>query len=102
MRRSREVKLGLVSATAALLIGCGQGQYRQCVDQNQVVVNDRYCQQPTPYPYRWYYYSRGSRMYAPSGGHATGGSYSAPASSGTTRGVFGGTAEGHGAGGAGE
>jgi hypothetical protein len=95
VKRSKEVKLGLLSSTAAILIGCGPGQHRQCVDQNQVVVDDRYCQQPNSYPYRWYYYS-GGRMYATQGSRATGGSFSAPASSGTVRGVFGGTAEGAG------
>jgi len=85
------VKLGLLSATAAILIGCGPGQHRQCVDQNQVVVDDRYCRQPNPYPYRWYYYS-GRRM--SSGSRATGGSFGAPPRSGTVRGMFGGTAEG--------
>lgn len=116
MKRSKDIKLGLLAATAAALAGCGtvnQPHYdvrRQCVDTNQVVVDDRYCRQTSGgtsvghvYPYRWYYYGGGSP--GPYGSRAAGGSYSAPAasaaSSGTVRGVFGGTAAGHGFGGGG-
>lgn len=118
MKRTKEVRLGLLASTAAMMMGCGPQQpphydvHRQCVDQNQVVVADRYCEQQNgatstfdSSPYRWYYYGGGyyyghSTTYipVPFGSRASGGSFSPPAvaSSGTVRGVFGGTAEGHG------
>jgi hypothetical protein len=119
MKRSKEIRLGLLASTAAALIGCdSQPHYdvhRQCVDANQVVVDNRYCEQqprgtPMGYPYRWYYYggsNYGHSIYvpAPFGQRASGGSFASPAGSpsGTVRGMFGGTAEGHGfGGGAGE
>jgi len=88
-----------VSSVAALE-GCSSRQ--QCVDQNNFVVDDRYCNgqfTPGSYSYRWYSHS---------GSYAPIGSSVSASSSGTAHGVFGGAgdaaghASGHGGGGGGE
>jgi len=66
-RRSQKIDLKLVTlvASAAVLNQCGSRAYhrdwQQCVDQNNVVVEDRLCDQPQPispspfYHYHWLY-----------------------------------------------
>jgi len=119
MRRSSSVVAPLlVSAAAAMLSGCGP-EMQRCVDQQNHVVDPKFCQNLPPAaqqggggmpyfsPYRFYYggmggYGFGSVVsgggYVPSAGH----SYSI--TNGTTRGGFGSLFSGEGAhgGGAGE
>ncbi len=105
MRRSTQVVAPiLVSAAAAILTGCAP-EMQRCVDQQNHVVDPKFCQnlppaaaqQSNPHipillPYRYYYgggggYGYGSIVsggsYAPAPGHA----YSL--TKGTTRGGFG-------------
>jgi hypothetical protein len=125
VKRSKDLQLGLLLSVAAATLatsGCGGSNLmaRRCVDGNGLIAEDGRCTDqdrsgPIPpgggYPYRWYY--GGPVGYVPVGQQASGGSYEAPAgatsfsqpTSGTTvRGVFGGSAGGHGeaGGGAGE
>ena len=62
-KRSKSVDIGFVSfVAAAALAGCNPFQsyhrdWQQCVDQNNVVVDDRYCDSPTsPRPGGFYYH----------------------------------------------
>lgn len=79
MKKSSLVSLGLTSAMAIALMGCDDDrrEAQRCVDQNGLVVDDKYCQQQpvTPgggdYVDHWYY---GGRGYYP-GETAAGGSY---------------------------
>jgi hypothetical protein len=117
VRRTKELHIGLLASIAAATLamagcrGCGTSHAvsRRCVDGSVTVVEDRYCDGPVStsgsYPYRWYY--GGSSSYARTGQSVAGGSFDKPAgasagshsvSSGSVRGVFGGSA-GHGAGG---
>jgi hypothetical protein len=106
MRRSAQLTAPLLASTAALLLsGCGP-EMQRCVDQQNHVVDPKFCQnlpaaqQPqngqgigyVPMPYRYYYggyggYGLGSTVsgggYVPASGH----SYSL--TSGTSRGGFG-------------
>jgi len=67
-KRSKNVEIGFVSfVAAAALAGCDSQQayhrdWQQCVDRNNVVVDDRYCDNyqrsyPGPY-YHWLYAPR--------------------------------------------
>jgi hypothetical protein len=87
MKRSRAVQLILLASATA---GCAR---RQCVDERDIVVADRYCQQPyIPTGHGYRYYSGGFfSSNTPVG--------SSVRSSGTMRGVFGGAGEGAHAGG---
>jgi hypothetical protein len=116
MKRSRAIQLTLVTSMASLLVSCDNRPARYCVDNNQVVTDDKYCEDPSAshYGYRWYY--GGSHGPVANGTHLTGGSYSAPSRGFTTpsgesgevstRGVIGSAGEaasgGHGGEGAGE
>lgn len=102
------MKIGFVSmVAAAALAGCNSQDayhrdWQQCVDQHDVVVEDRYCDQTghlggTPY-YHWWY---ASRPYYP--GSTVVGGYAAPhanmetaRASGADRGGFGASAHGGG------
>ena len=89
MKRSRAVPLVLLASAIAALEGCGK---EECVDENNVVVDDRYCQgtlPPGPHGYRLY--NGGAFGYVPVG--------SSVSASSTTRGVFGGAGDGAGHGG---
>ncbi len=91
--RSRAVNLVLLVSSVAALEACSR---RQCIDQNNVVVDDRYCGSQAPagsYGYRWFTPS-GSSGYVPVGSHVS-------PSSGTVHGVFGGAGDAAGHGGAG-
>ena len=82
MKRSSAVQLVLLAAVA--LEGCGR---QQCIDRNNVVVDDRYCEGQAPvgeYGFRWY--NSGS-----SSGVAVG--TTVDPASGTSRGVFGGAGD---------
>ena len=69
-KRSKEIQIGFVSfVAAAALSGCdSQAAYhrdwQQCVDRNNVVVDDRYCDRPAPispggpFYYHWLYSRR--------------------------------------------
>ena len=120
-KRSKNVEIGFVSfVAAAALAGCDSQQayhrdWQQCVDRNNVVVEDRYCdnyQRPYPggvYPggyYHWLYaprpYYRGDTVI---GGYETprpsmdvARASSAPAGT-ISRGGFGSSAHGSGGGG---
>jgi hypothetical protein len=92
VKRSSAVHLVLLVSASAALEGCGR---QQCIDRNNVVVDDRYCEGHAPagsFGYRWY--NSGS-----SGGVAVGTTVD-PASV-TVRGIFG-AAGAHGGGAAGE
>jgi hypothetical protein len=63
-KRSRSIELGLVSVVAAAaLSGCNSQQayhrdWQQCVDSNNLVVEDRLCDQnqPSVMPYHYYHW----------------------------------------------
>ena len=93
MKRSRKVELILVAAAAAALNNCDQGQ-RRCVDKNNIVSDPANCQNSSTGHFHWYY--GGNSGSAPIGAQVSGGSTDPSAS---TRGVFGGEGEAHGAGG---
>jgi hypothetical protein len=104
MKKSVIVRLGLTSVVAAALTGCARRQYASCVDQNDRVVADSYCDDMDRdrtrgfsthyYPYRWYYGSRAFAM----GSRATGGGYTPSPGTSTVRGGFGSTGGGEGGG----
>ena len=99
MKRTSIVKLGLTSAVAAALGGCGQNHAGRCVDYTDRIVEERYCKDMEQsrsrgfstgyYPYRWYYGGLGYGI----GSRAVGGGYAPSAQGGSTvRGGFGSTA----------
>jgi hypothetical protein len=92
VKRSHLVGIALLGVFVAALERCG-GR-RECIDQNNVVVDDGLCQNHAG-GYRWFYTYSSGNTYV--------GSHVNP-SSGTDRGVFGSTgdAAGHGGGEAGE
>ncbi len=103
MKRSTQVTAPLLAAAAlSLLTGCRNPEMQRCVDENNKVVDDSFCQnQPNaqqqpdghggfiivPSPYRYYYGGWGGfGLGTPVGG----GSYTpTPGASYTTRGGFG-------------
>ena len=109
MRRSAQVAAPLLAAAAlTLLTSCRQQQpeMQRCVDENNRVVADTFCQQPgspgSPYPYgygyrvpyRFYYgggggYGLGSPVFGGGYSSLSGHTYSSPSS--TVRGGFGST-----------
>jgi hypothetical protein len=126
MRRSTQVAAPLLAfAAAAMLSGCKKPEMQRCVDEHNVVVDDKMCQTqqglqngqqpqrqpdghggfiPIILPYHYYYggwggYGLGSTVGGGSFMPASGHSYAT--SSGTVRGGFGSTHAGSG-GGAGE
>lgn len=110
MKRSLHVSAPLLAAAAlSITTGCRKPEMQRCVDEQNRVVADSFCQNPNAqqpirnstggfyYPYRYYYggmggYGLGTPVtggaYAPLAGH----SYS----SSTTRGGFGSTHSGSG------
>ncbi|HEY3825633.1 MAG TPA: hypothetical protein VGL82_13810 [Bryobacteraceae bacterium] len=91
MKRSRAVNLILLTSSVAALESCNR---QQCIDRNNIVVDDRYCQGQAPagsYGYRWYVRS-GSSGSVGVGGHVD-------PSSGTAHGVFGSAGDAAGGGG---
>jgi hypothetical protein len=90
VKRSHAVQLILLASATA---GCAR---RQCVDERDIVVEDRYCQQPSILNGHGYRYYNGGFF---SSSRPVG---SSMRSSGTVRGVFGGAGESAHAGGAGE
>jgi hypothetical protein len=102
MRRSINVTAPLLAAAAiSLLTGCRRPEMQRCVDENNNVVDDSFCQNQTaqqrpngqggfvvfPSPYRYYYGGWGGYTI---GTPAGGGSYTPVAgSSYVTRGGFG-------------
>jgi hypothetical protein len=95
VKRSSAVHLVLLVSATAALEGCGR---QQCIDRNNVVVDDRNCEGQAPagsVGYRWF--NSGS-----SSGVAVG--TTVDPASGTARGIFGaaGEAEGGHGGGSGE
>ena len=103
MHRSSEVRIAFMGAFALIAMqGCGDSTYQHCVDENGIVVADSSCEssvsasRPTTsgpaHYYRWWY---GGHVMQ--GSQISGGSYTAPARSGSsvarassvTRGVFG-------------
>jgi hypothetical protein len=94
MKRSVQVSAPLLAATAlALTTGCRQPQMQRCVDEQNHVVPDAFCQnqQQTYSPHYRYYYG-GSGSYSP-GSFASGGSYTGSSgvsyATSTSRGGFG-------------
>lgn len=77
MKRSRAVHLTLVVSVAAVLTGCNERPRRYCVDENQNVADDQYCEHLAPH-FQWYY-ARGYGSVS-NGTHVEGGSATAPAS----------------------
>ncbi len=54
-RRSRDVALVAVPVLAAAFAGCGsRDETAYCVDQSDRIVENRYCDNPSP-SYFWYY-----------------------------------------------
>ena len=107
-RRSKNIEIGFVSlVAAAALSGCNptaayHRDWQQCVDQNNVVVDDRLCDgsmhSSGPHFYHWWY---SSRPYY--GGETVSGGYAAPRpnmqvarAAGISRGGFGSSAHGGG------
>jgi hypothetical protein len=101
MKRSVDVSAPLLAATAlALLTGCRQPQMQRCVDEQNHVVPDSFCQNPqqtrTPNGYvpiyRFYYGGSGTYNV---GSFVSGGSYNAVSgasyATSTSRGGFGST-----------
>lgn len=103
MHRSSEVRIAFMGAFALIAMqGCGDSTYQHCVDESGVVVGDSNCESGvgaawsttsgSAHSYRWWYGG-----HAMQGSRVSGGSYIAPAHSGTsvarassvTRGVFG-------------
>ncbi len=101
---SKSIAIPLVIAIAAALMGVvylaqEKSTRRGCVDATGVVVPDTNCATTTPsnsssyYPYRWHYggsYNMGRSF--------SGGSYTAPVSSQSSRGIFGGSGSHYGGG----
>jgi hypothetical protein len=114
MKKSSSVALLFLPTLAAVALanGCGSGAVsRACVDNAQNIVSQGYCENERrdhpagPYNYHWYYYQGN---YAPSSGHASGGSFFAPEGSSfaphesvgsISRGGFGEIGSGHASGG---
>lgn len=107
-RKSKNVRVTLVTAMALAVTACGVAQTdKVCVDKDQVVVDGKKCEDDekdqqarsgyTPF-YHWYYMSRAGTkpgIYAP-GSHVAGGSFEAPHVSSTiSRGGFGSIGSGH-------
>ena len=100
MKRSLHVSAPLLAATALTLVtGCRKPEMQRCVDEQNRVVSDSFCQNPqrglgqngVPMPlYRYYYGGFGGYNL---GTPVTGGSYNAISghsyATGTTRGGFG-------------
>lgn len=121
MKRSGAVHLTLVVSVAAVLTGCNERARRYCVDENQNVADDQYCEDRAPH-FHWYYargygsvsngtYVGGGSETPPAGGYLSrsGQSVGEGESEGTARGGIGASGEaasGHGGegghGGAGE
>jgi hypothetical protein len=99
-KSSKNITLSLVITLASLVIGCDSNTSKVCTDDQGNIVDSSKCNDSEHnslhgyYPYRWYYTSRSND---PIGSHATGGSYTAP-ESGISRGGFGSSAGGFGAG----
>jgi hypothetical protein len=113
LKRSTHIEIGFVSiVAAAALSGCNAQSYhrdwQQCVNQDNVVVDDRYCDGSsyTPaaplHPYHWWYSAR--PYYA---GDVVIGGYPSPrpnmsvvraSSASVSRGGFGSSAHGSGGG----
>ena len=125
MKRSAQVAAPLLAfAAAAMLSGCRKPEMKRCVDEHNVVVDDKLCQNqpatgqnqnqnqnniPIFFPYHYYYggwggyglgslAGGGSFTEIPGHGYAT----SSGARSGTARGGFGSSFSGSGGEGAGE
>src|ERR1051326_7926910 len=111
-KRSRNIEIGFVSlVAAAALTGCNSlaayhRDWQQCVDRNNVVVDDRYCDQ-TPGPavppyfyYHWLYsrrpFYRGQTVFggymAPRPNMSVARSSSSSSASSVSRGGFGSSA----------
>jgi hypothetical protein len=100
MKRSIQVSAPLLAATAlALLTGCRKPQMQRCVDEQNRVVPDTYCQNPQQtrnatggYVPMYRYYYGGSGGFG-IGTPVTGGSYTAVSgasyATSTSRGGFG-------------
>jgi len=95
MKRSQAIQLSIVTSVAATLLSCdGTPPTRYCVDQDQRVLDERACQQPTTGGHYWYY--GGRTGYVPTGTRITGGSFETPSEGFTTSSgsVVGGTVRG--------
>jgi hypothetical protein len=125
MRKSRSVKIGLLSGIAISCValgGCTRSQKpegswdRVCVDKSNIVSDSRKCEEDQKFQtgagyvpmHHWYYMHSMSGMYGnyPLGSRVSGGTFTAPAnssfsggagshSSPVTRGGFGATGAGH-------
>lgn len=86
MKKSTSITIGLV-LSALVVAGCGDD--RRCVDANDIVVLDDYCEDDSPMRtshHHWYYGGTGRTV----GHKATGGSYHS-----VSRGGFGSTGAMH-------
>jgi hypothetical protein len=87
MKKTTSITIGVV-LSALVIAGCGED--RRCVDANDIVVMDDYCDDDSPSrssSHRWYYGGHGGYNV---GHRATGGSYHS-----VSRGGFGSTAAAH-------
>jgi hypothetical protein len=89
MKKSTAIKLTLLASAALAVSGCTRNQARRCVDQDQRIVGDEFCdpngavrRTGTGGVHYWLYGGSGSRI----GEHVVGGSVSP---SGVSRGGFG-------------
>jgi len=62
LKKSAQVRLGLLATLAVSLTSCNRKEMQRCVDDHDIVVNDQYCEQGynNNYPrtgllYHWYY-----------------------------------------------
>jgi hypothetical protein len=104
LKKSAQVRLGLLATLAVSLTSCNRKEMQRCVDDHDIVVSDQYCEQGynNSYPrtgpgYHWYYGGRGSYILGTSasgGGVTPHDGFSSVRSSGASvsRGGFGSSA----------
>ena len=71
MKRSKVVTLGTVGALAAAFAGCGDDETAYCIDDNEEVVENQYCDDDRSGSYVWFFsggsYARGASVAGQSG-----------------------------------
>ena len=71
MKKSKVVTLGAVGALGAAFTGCGDDERAYCLDQNEQVVENRYCDDDDRGSYVWFFgtgsYARGQSLRGVSG-----------------------------------
>jgi hypothetical protein len=71
LKRSKVVTLGTVGALAAAFSACGDDETAYCIDENEQVVENNFCDNDTSGSYVWFFsgnsYSRGASVAGASG-----------------------------------